>query len=380
MITILGGELLCALGEGPERTALLRRGGINVSQRTVRVGEGEASYPYYRFDAGPRESDAEMVTGYLEKVVSAALGRVGPGPDALKRTGLFLGSSSIDYSLAWPIEQECGEAFLEHLERRRVGSGYYADCLVERFGFGGPSLTYNTACTSSANALMDAAAMLEARLIDYAVVVGLEIASLPTLEGFVMMQLLSPEAIRPFDARRNGIVLGEAVSAVVLSRDGIRDASWRYLGGTSNCETYSVTGANPNGEGIAQVMRDALRAAGVEKEAIGAIKAHGTASDLNDLSEMRGMEQVFETIPPYLSLKPYLGHTLGGCGTAELLLFMESVDAGFLPLSPTFETLDPTFSKAPLRESMAVASGRFMLNYFGFGGNNTSLVIEKVLP
>ena len=92
------------------------------------------------------------------------------------------------------------------------------------------------------------------------------------------------------------------------------------------------------------------------------------------------MEQVFTVLPPYLSLKPYIGHTLGGCGVAELLLVMECVDAGFIPASLNFETLDSEFSQAPIGNVMSATSGHFMLNYFGFGGNNTSFIIEKTVP
>jgi 3-oxoacyl-[acyl-carrier-protein] synthase-1 len=377
MITILGGELLCALGTGTHRLEALRNGTPKITTMDARVPEGTEPYPYYRLDDSERLSYISIVDGYLDDVIQGLLEKLSLKASDLENVGVFLGSSSIDYSLAWPIEQDIDGGFARRWKRERVGGGGYVNGIMHRYGFDGPSLTYNTACTSSANALMDAASMLEGGIIDYALVLGLELYSPTTLEGFVMMKLLSPEAIRPFDQNRNGIVLGEAVSAVLLSRDDIVDAPWHYLGGKSNCETHSVTGANPNGEGIAQVMRDALDDANVSQESIAVVKAHGTASDLNDQAEMRGMKQVFETIPPYLSLKPYIGHTLGGCGTAELLLMMESIDAGFIPPSVNFDTLDSEFEKAPIEEKMDLSSGRFMLNYFGFGGNNTSFIIEK---
>ena len=377
MITILGGELICALGTGEARLDALRNAAPVITKQGVNVGGERDFYPYYRLDDASRVSDSAIVDGYLEQVTSALMAKLDLPSVAPERIGVFLGSSSIDYSLAWPIEKNVDADYSASWQKERVGGGRYADTLMRRFGFEGPSLTYNTACTSSANALMDAAAMLEGGIIDYALVLGLELYSPTTLEGFVMMQLLSPEAIRSFDARRNGIVLGEAVSAVMLSRDDVAPSSWRYLGGRSNCETHSVTGANPDGTGIAEVMRDALRDAKTSPEELLAVKAHGTASDLNDEAEMRGMEQVFDTLPPYLSLKPYVGHTLGGCGTAELLLLMECIDAGFIPASYNFETLDESFTTPPILERMAAGPGRYLLNYFGFGGNNTSFVIEK---
>ena len=249
---------------------------------------------------------------------------------------------------------------------------------MRRFGFQGPSLTYNTACTSSANALMDAATMLESKVIDHALVLGLEISTPVTMEGFTVMQLLSSEAVRPFAQNRDGMALGEAVSCVLLSRDEVMASSWRYLGGSSCCETYSVTGSDPGGRGIAKVMDAALRETGIAAKDITGVKAHGTGGEQMDLAEMRGMEKVFAELPPYFSLKPYIGHTLGGCGVAELLLTMECVDAGFLPPTLNCEILDSEFHQPPIRSLMAMSSGRFMLNYFGFGGNNTSFIIEKI--
>lgn len=378
MITIIDGDLLCSLGGASARLKALRTGKSKIETVTVNVGGADVSYPYYRIDETSRLSSSSIVDSYLDRVVNSLLTKLDLKAASLDRIGLFLGSSAIDYSLAWPIEESVDDDFIKSCNRERVGGGNYLESLGRRFAFSGPALTFNSACTSSANALMSATAMLEGCIIDYALVLGLELYSPTTLEGFAMMQLLSRDAIRPFDKNRSGIVLGEAVSVVLLSRDEIRPSSWCYLGGKSNCETFSVTGANPTGEGVAEVMREALHDAGIRPEAITAVKAHGTASDLNDQAELRGMEQVFKVLPPYLSLKPYIGHTLGGCGVAELLLLMESVDGGFIPASINFRTLDREFSLPPLSQIMPVTSGHFMLNYFGFGGNNTSFVIEKM--
>ena len=86
----------------------------------------------------------------------------------------------------------------------------------------------------------------------------------------------------------------------------------------------------------------------------------------------------FSSSASFFSFKPYIGHTLGSCGASELLLMVECVDAGFVPSSPNFVHRDETLGWTPLQQKMACGSGLFMLNYFGFGGNNTSIVIEKV--
>jgi len=91
------------------------------------------------------------------------------------------------------------------------------------------------------------------------------------------------------------------------------------------------------------------------------------------------MKQLFLTSPHFFSLKPYIGHTLGACGVSELLLLMECVDQGFIPATPNFSTVDTDLNWSPSVTRESCTEGNFLLNYFGFGGNNTSLVINKVV-
>ena len=379
MITILGGEMLCALGPKLRRLEALRAG-INLSESVkVNVGGSEVDYPYYRIDKHSRLSDHKIVDNYFQQVVSELLRNnscVALSDPA--RVGLFLGSSSIDYSLALPIEEAVAENFAARCPRLRVGGGNYLDTLQRQFALLGPALTYNTACTSSANAILGAASLLSSKIIDYALVLGLELYSPTTLEGFALLQLLADVEARPFAQNRNGIVPGEAVSVCLLSRDDIAPAKWLLRGGKSACDTFSVTGADAGGSGFSRVMCGALQDGGVMPEEIALIKTHGTASELNDRAEMRAMTRTFPDLPPYLSLKPYIGHTLGGCGVAELLLLLESVDAGFVPASLNSSPLDSDFTQSPICKQRSFSDGILMLNYFGFGGNNTSLIIEKV--
>ncbi|RLA73412.1 MAG: beta-ketoacyl synthase [Epsilonproteobacteria bacterium] len=376
-ITILGGEILSSLGTKDERLTHLQNGTYHTVVKSMILNGDTLTFPYYAIDDKARLADPDHALPYLEKVVAVALERVGLHQKELSRCGLFLGCSSNDLSLSVPLGRNFDHSMEETQSCQRVGNGVYADFLRRTFGLGSLNFTYNTACTSSANAVMDAASMLEGGMIDYALVVGIELFAPVTFEGFASMQLLSPEAIRPFDKQRSGIVQGEAVSAVILSRSDVKASSWYYLGGMSNCETHSVTGASPDGVGIGEVITTALKSAGVKEDEITAVKAHGTASALNDTAEINGMKQAFKTLPPFFSLKPYIGHTLGGCGSAELLLMMESVDAGFVPSSANFSEMDEALDAMPLRQALPLEGGNFLLNYFGFGGNNTSFVIEK---
>ena len=371
--------MLSALGTKKERLEHLSNATYQCTKKEMTTVLGDKlTFNYYSIDDRERNITIELPLDYLDEVVQKAIDKLQLTPADLNRCGLFLGSASIDLSLSLPLGENYDTSDEKVMACERVGNGYYADYLTKKFGLSDFSLTYNTACTSSANAVVDAASMLEGGVIDYALVIGFELFSPISFEGFIAMQLLSPEVLAPFDKNRSGIVLGEAVSALFMSRDDVRASHWIYRGGSSRCETHSVTGANSDGTGIASVIEAALDEANILAGDIQALKAHGTSSALNDLAEINAMKQVFTSAPNFFSLKPYIGHTLGSCGSSELLLLLECVDDGFIPKTPGFSTVDTDLSWSPTTKKIRVDNGHFMLNYFGFGGNNTSLIIEKV--
>jgi 3-oxoacyl-[acyl-carrier-protein] synthase-1 len=122
----------------------------------------------------------------------------------------------------------------------------------------------------------------------------------------------------------------------------------------------------------------ALKAAGVAPEEIAGIKTHGTASLLNDEAESTGMRQVFAELPPLCALKPFIGHTFGACGLNELVLFTGLAERGYFPATPGICVEPSDLDIALPQTPPPAAPGVFMLNYFGFGGNNTSLVVANV--
>jgi len=146
----------------------------------------------------------------------------------------------------------------------------------------------------------------------------------------------------------------------------------------NQCDTYGMSAANPDGSTVAWVIQRALERANLEPRDIVAIKTHGTASLSNDEAEAAGIRRVFATPPPLCALKPYLGHTLGACGLNELLLFRAAADQGFLIATPGIgvgdEKLGVTLNQAPCD----LPRGHYLMNYFGFGGNNTALIVSNL--
>jgi 3-oxoacyl-(acyl-carrier-protein) synthase len=211
--------------------------------------------------------------------------------------------------------------------------------------------------------------------IEHALVLGVELCNAVTALGFSSLQLLNNETMRPFDRRQAGLVLGEACAAVVLSRRS-GAAMFSVLGGANLCDTFSPSSANPDGSTITQVIERALQSANVAAQEVGALKVHGTANRANDEAEAAGMQKVFATLPPLCALKPRIGHTLGACGLAELLLMCGAVRDGFLPATAGIGADAQELGVSLLQETTAYSGGPVMLNYFGFGGSNTSLLIS----
>lgn len=329
---------------------------------------------YYRIPDGAELFDPERLERLLPEVARAAAAGL---QDSQRRTlPVFVGSSCFSVGLA---EAEYAAALTHNkgtaVSMPRCDYDYPARLACEALGSGGETWAYNTACSSSANALLAALRFLEAGDYDHALVLGVECANRTSLAGFSGLQVLAEE-VRPFDAARRGMVLGEGVAAVLLSAIHVPGAP-RILGGASNCDTHNPTTANPDGRSVAEVLRLALSRTGTAAADVRAVKVHGTGSLSGDQAEAAGLIQVFPTMPPLSGLKAYIGHSLGACGVVELVLFAGALQRGLIPATAGFNTPDPALGLHPLSEHRPTQAGRYLLNHFGFGGNNSVLVLEQ---
>ncbi|WP_018997585.1 beta-ketoacyl synthase N-terminal-like domain-containing protein [Hirschia maritima] len=334
--------------------------------------------PYHLVARKPLKDTETRYFEILEKVVENCLSTSGLSEEELSHTGLYLGTSSSDVCL---IEQN----YLDELKNDENAQPLNLYCsmdnlgahLRKKFNLSPLGMSANTACTASANALLYAAAAIKSGRLKHAIIVGAEILNITTAYGFQGLELLTQTRMRPFDARRDGLVLGEAASAVILSAQKPSFASIELLGGATLSDGYGMSAANPDGSSIARVIRQALKQSNVSAEDINAIKAHGTASLLNDEGESEGLKQVFQTLPTITALKPYIGHTFGASGLTELLILNACLDAGFIPGTPGIS--EQACSKLGItlnQTSQNMENPVILCNQFGFGGNNTSLVVR----
>ncbi len=259
------------------------------------------------------------------------------------------------------------------------------------WGLTGYSTCTVTACSASAQAIGESLDLIRAGRVDAVVCGGAEAGITRVgIAGFAAMKALStrnedPEgASRPFDAGRDGFVMGEAAAALVLEereraleRGAPILAELMGYGATS--DAYHMTQPHPEAEGAVRAMRDALADAGLDAADVGYVNAHGTSTPPNDRIETYALKQVFgEKVPPVSSTKSMTGHTMGAAGALEAVICVLALNAGLLPPTINQETADPDCDLDYVANSARPADIAVALtNSFGFGGHNASLVIGR---
>ncbi len=265
-----------------------------------------------------------------------------------------------------------------------------------RHGFMGPNYTTVSACASAANAMFDALNNIRLGYSDVIISGGSEAAVTKAgMGGFNAMHALStrnesPEtASRPFDATRDGFVLGEGAGALVLEEYEHAKARGakiyaEFVGGGLSSDAYHMTAPHPEGIGVVAVMENCLQNAGLKPEDVDAINTHGTSTPLGDVAELKAITKVFGEHAKNINInstKSMTGHLLGAAGAIEAISSILSMKYGIVP--PTInhehqdENIDPelnlTLNKAQKREVNVVMS-----NTFGFGGHNACVLFKKL--
>ncbi|MDR2847488.1 MAG: beta-ketoacyl-[acyl-carrier-protein] synthase family protein [Bacteroidales bacterium] len=241
--------------------------------------------------------------------------------------------------------------------------------------------TVSTACSSSANAIIAGARMIRTGLADKVLVGGADALTRFTMNGFNTLQILSPTGCKPFDAHRNGVTLGEGAAYLLLESEATAlsdDIQCELSGYGSTSDAYHQTSSSPDGAGAVMAIRKALSTAGLAPEDIDYINAHGTGTEVNDLSEGRAVETVFGAkIPPISSTKGYTGHTLAAAGAIEAVISSLSLREKLLFPNIGFENAMPELSFIPNTQLRSADIRHVMSNSFGFGGNNVSLIFSS---
>jgi 3-oxoacyl-[acyl-carrier-protein] synthase-1 len=254
--------------------------------------------------------------------------------------------------------------------------------IADHFGIRSNVTTMSTACSSSANAIMTGARMIRNGLVNSILVGGMDALSRFSINGFNSLEILSPTGCRPFDQQRNGVTLGEGAAFLVLESEKSAAGKKIYgeiAGYANRNEAFHQTAPLPDGTGVAMTIQHALEVAGIQPKDIDYINAHGTGTQVNDLSEGMGIEMIFgENVPPVSSTKAYTGHTLAAAGAIEAVLCLLSIKEQTLLPNLGLENVMEELSFIPEREMKKARINYALSNSLGFGGANTVLIIKKV--
>lgn len=265
-----------------------------------------------------------------------------------------------------------------------------------KYGFMGPNFTTVSACASASNAMFDALNYIRLGYADIIVSGGSEAAvTIAGMGGFNAMHALSTRnedpqtASRPFDATRDGFVLGEGAGALVLEEYGHAKARGariyaEFIGGGLSADAYHLTAPHPDGLGVKSVMKKCLENSGIAASDVDAINTHGTSTPLGDVAELKAISEVFGEHAANINInstKSMTGHLLGAAGAIEAIASILAMKHGIVP--PTInhttvdERIDPrlnlTLNKAQKRTINVALS-----NTFGFGGHNVCLAFRKL--
>lgn len=374
-VYIAGSHVLSALAD-PDQL-----GSAQIETVAARLLEAELDIPFLPVAGQPLYNNPQRMQNMTRQVLEQAIAAAGWGQAQLDDCAIFLGSTSFSlYDSEQLYKQIMRENRVSTTPLTITSYTMLPDFIRRHFAPRAQLFTFNTACTAAANALLYAGKMIRSGQIRHAIVVGLEFFNETTLLGFHSLGLISKSRqMQPFGAARDGLTLGEGCSAVLLSAEPPASGPcWQLAGGATIGDNHSMTAANPDGSSIVGVMRQALDNCRLVPADIRAAKLHGTASLANDDVESLGMRLLFgDALPPACVLKPAIGHTLGSCGTNELVLLLGKLNQGVIPGLPRDYPLDPGLDVNLSAADRPVAEGAFLLNYFGFGGNNTSLIIRN---
>jgi 3-oxoacyl-[acyl-carrier-protein] synthase-1 len=284
-------------------------------------------------------------------------------------------------------EQEYS-AFSKNQTQPSVFLANMADCgsinryLIEKFNFAPYNFTISTACSSASNAILLAVNKIRSGQIDFAICGGVDSLSRFTMNGFNSLKNMSAEPCKPFDRDRSGLNLGEAAAYLLLCKSdiadhlGLKKIATISGGGNAN-ESYHMTGSDPRGTGALKSMERALARAGLSTSEIDHIHAHGTATTDNDIAEGNAIRSLFGEKAVFSSTKGLTGHTLAASGALNLIFSIIGIQENIIWGNQGFNNPDPDHGMIPVLENTKVDLKHIMVNSFGFGGNNTSIIISK---
>jgi 3-oxoacyl-[acyl-carrier-protein] synthase I len=311
--------------------------------------------------------------------VAQSVGRYGR-----RRIGVFLGTSTsgiLQTEMAYRHRDPTTGALPADFDYEASQNSFsVADYVRQALDLDGPAAVICSACSSSAKVFGSARRMMDAGLIDAAVVGGVDSLCLTTLYGFHALQLTARGPCKPFDTTRDGISISEAAAFALLERvpDSLDADDITLLGVGESSDAYHMSSPHPEGQGARTAMLAALAAGGLEPGDINYINLHGTGTPSNDNAESRAVAAVFGAAAVGgSSTKGSTGHSLGAAGALEAVICSLALQHDFAPGGINTREIDPELGIQYLVKNRPGRMTYALSNSFGFGGTNCSLLLGR---
>jgi 3-oxoacyl-[acyl-carrier-protein] synthase II len=389
-VVVTGRGVVSSIGEGTDAffdALLKKRSGI---------ADGVGACVDFDPEVAMSPKEARRSDRYTQLAVAAAVQAAEEAglPDGVdpQRLGVLVGTG---VGGLVTLQAEC-QAWLEGGDRAvsphfvpMMMPNAAAGMIAMRLGAQGPGFSVSSACATGGHAIGEATRMIVRGEADAVVAGGTEAALTGLcIAAFKRMGALSREGVsRPFDAERDGFVMGEGAAVLVLEREDHARARGaqilaRIAGYGASNDAFHITQPHEEGRGAIQAMRATLEDADASATDVGYINAHGTSTPFNDKIETVAIKQVFNgsaTPPPVSSTKSHIGHLLGAAGAVEALVCVEAVRRGVLPPTINYEQPDPECDLDYVPEGPREAPGLELAlsNSFGFGGQNACLAVRR---
>lgn len=240
----------------------------------------------------------------------------------------------------------------------------------------GPAYTVSTACSSGLKIFSEAKSLLDSDLCDAVLLLAADTFCDLTVNGFNSLEATSARICNPFSANRDGINIGEAGAAFILSKE---KSDFRLAGIGESSDAYHISSPHPEGKYANLAIKQALEMAKISAEEIAYLNLHGTATIKNDSMEAVLVDSVFPKSLNTSSTKAFVGHCLGAAGAIELVFCLLALQEGFCPIHLNDREWDPDLPKLNFVETKTALNTSFVMsNSFAFGGSNASLIVEKI--
>ena len=377
-VYITGSSLICALGNDKFQSIKKAKEINDINYKELFQDKFD-NFSFFKIQQ-TFQNRQEKFYSILEDTIKQAVKDAKLSKEEQQDLHIFIGSTSMTI----PINEEHSELYYNQQSTKilpEIGCGNVGTFAENVIDSKYKATILQTACTSTANSISYATKLIQANKIKRALIIGIELFNKATYKGFESLMLLSKNGTyKPFDKQSDGLILGESCSAIVL--DSIKNDSscFEILATNTSFDNHSITGSNPTGETTYNSMKKVLQKANLTPKDLTCIKAHATGSENSNLSEAKAIDTLFKDYnetAPVVILKPFLGHTLGACGTSEITLLGEFIKEGFIPKTLNYKNGYDDINFEPLLENKSVQNTTILFQFIGFGGSNATLILSN---